>query len=174
MTSLPYVSCHCDSFDAFDSFSFTSTRLITRWLECHFSFYKFHPCDCECWLVALNSVHIVLKCSWTVKIQVTLIDGYTRHHRSIEEGRINRGMVWRARPAQYSYIYSTCIRTVFHLVIYIVNLHTDNSIIIILCTNMAVSPSSHCSYIQGVDLIKVTSWFKCICSVHITPHTRVI
>lgn len=115
MTSLPYVSCHCDSFDALDSFSFTSTD----WLECYFSFYNFHPCDCECWLVALNSVHIVLKCSWTVKMQVTLIDGYTRHHRSIEEGRINRGVVWRARPAQYSHIYSTCIRTVFHLVIYV-------------------------------------------------------
>ena len=111
MTSLPYVSCHCDSFDAFDSFSFTSTRLITRRPGCHFSFYNFHPCDCECWLVALLYIYVVLKCSWTVKIQVTLIDGYTRHHRSIEKGRINRGVVWRARPAQYSHIYSTCVRT---------------------------------------------------------------
>ena len=172
MTSLPYVSCHCDSFDAFDSFSFTITRLITGRPECHFSFYNFHPCDCECRLVALLYIYVVPKCSWTVKMQVTLIDGYTRHHRSIEEGRINRGVVWCTRPAQYSHIYSTCIRTVFHLVIYIVNLYADNPIIIILCMNMAVSPSSHCSYIQGVDLIKVTSWFKCVCSMFISHHTH--
>ena len=62
---------------------------------------------------------------------------------------------------------------VFHLVIYIVNLYADNSIIIILCTNMAVSPSSHCSgptYKEWTLLKLLVGSNVFALFMHLTPH----